>query len=149
MSEVSKLPQTWHQRCDCECCVRQCDELEAALASDLAAQGGGEREADRQRFGDLDFNRWLDDSISDGGYTVYDAVGDVQAAWQGWQAARSYSSPSYDALLIIAQTVMGALARAGFDDCDDPGEAIDLIAEGKHPNAVRPAAEAVGGVAAD
>lgn len=38
-------------------------------------------------------------------------------------------SPSYDALLLIAQSVCGALARAGVQDCDDPGEAIDVIRE--------------------
>jgi len=39
-------------------------------------------------------------------------------------------SPSYDALLIIAQSVCAALNRAGLDDCDDPGEAIDVMREG-------------------
>lgn len=39
-------------------------------------------------------------------------------------------SPSYEALLIIAQSVAGALVRAGVTDCDDPGEAIDVIREG-------------------
>lgn len=38
-------------------------------------------------------------------------------------------SPSYDALLLIAQSVCGALERAGLTDCDDPGEAIDVIRE--------------------
>lgn len=38
-------------------------------------------------------------------------------------------SPSYDALLLIAQSVAGALERAGLTDCDDPGEAIDVIRE--------------------
>lgn len=38
-------------------------------------------------------------------------------------------SPSYEGLLIIAQSVCGALARAGLTDCDDPGEAIDVIRE--------------------
>lgn len=37
--------------------------------------------------------------------------------------------PSYDALLIIAQSVCGALERAGITDCDDPGEAIDVLRE--------------------
>lgn len=51
-----------------------------------AAEQGG-READRRRFPDPDFNAWLDQGISDCGHTVWDAVGDVQAAWQGWEAA--------------------------------------------------------------
>lgn len=38
--------------------------------------------------------------------------------------------PSYDALMIIAQSVCGALERAGITDCDDPGEAIDVLREG-------------------
>lgn len=45
-------------------------------------------------------------------------------------AALSGGVPSYDALLIIAQSVCGALARAGLTDCDDPGEAIDALREG-------------------
>lgn len=40
-------------------------------------------------------------------------------------------APSYDALLIIAQSVCGALSRAGLTDCDDPGEAIDVIRESR------------------
>ena len=38
--------------------------------------------------------------------------------------------PSYNGLLIIAQSVCGALARAGLTDCDDPGEAIDVMRVG-------------------
>jgi hypothetical protein len=38
-------------------------------------------------------------------------------------------APSYHALLIIAQSVCGALDRAGITDCDDPGEAIDVMRE--------------------
>lgn len=38
-------------------------------------------------------------------------------------------SPSYEALLLIAHSVTGALARAGVLECDDPGEAIDVIRE--------------------
>ena len=47
---------------------------------------GGDRETDRQRFTDSAFNDWLDTGISDSGHTVWDAVGDVQAAWSGWEA---------------------------------------------------------------
>lgn len=103
--------------------------IERAYTHPQAAPAQRDREADRQRFSDPDFNRWLDEGISDGGHTVYDAVGDVQAAWQGWSARGSYSSPSYESLLIIAQSVCGALERAGMTDCDDPGEAIDVIRE--------------------
>lgn len=38
-------------------------------------------------------------------------------------------SPSYDGLLLMMQSVCGALSRAGLTDCDDPGEAIDVIRE--------------------
>ncbi|KLJ02859.1 hypothetical protein [Luteimonas sp. FCS-9] len=38
-------------------------------------------------------------------------------------------SPSYDALTLIVQSICGALDRAGVTDCDDPGEAIDVMRE--------------------
>ena len=38
-------------------------------------------------------------------------------------------SPRYEALRIIAGSVAAALGRHGATDVDDPGEAIDLIAE--------------------
>lgn len=38
-------------------------------------------------------------------------------------------SPSYDALLLMMQSVCGALERAGIKDTDDPGEAIDVMRE--------------------
>lgn len=44
-------------------------------------------------------------------------------------AASNGKAPSYEALLIIAQSVCGALSRAGVTDCDDPGEAIDVMRE--------------------
>ena len=53
----------------------------AYLATTAPAQH--DREADRQRFPDPDFNRWLDEGVSDY-HTVWDAVGDIAAAWAGW-----------------------------------------------------------------
>lgn len=44
-------------------------------------------------------------------------------------ATRPAQSPSYDALLIIVKAMCGGLERAGITDCDNPGEAIDLIRE--------------------
>jgi hypothetical protein len=44
-----------------------------------------DREADRNRFPDPLFNKWLDEGISDSGHTVWDQIGDTQAAWQGWE----------------------------------------------------------------
>ena len=44
-----------------------------------------DREADRARFTDKGFNDWLDTGISDAGHTVWDAIGDIPAAWAGWE----------------------------------------------------------------
>lgn len=46
------------------------------------------------------------------------------------QSALSQQSPSYDALNIIALSVAAALERAGVTECDDPGEAIDVLMQG-------------------
>ena len=58
---------------------------------------------------------------------------EVLHSWAAEAAARlrgeAARSPSYDALLIIAQSVCGALERAGITDADDPGEAIDVMRE--------------------
>ena len=53
-------------------------------------------------------------------------------------------SPSYEACLLIIQSVCAALDRAGVDDCDDPGEAIDVMREGyeRRLTAPQPPAEA-------
>jgi|GEM_PF-3055033 len=47
------------------------------------------REQDRQQWQDPDFNKWLDDAISDAGHTVWDAIPDVGSAWNGWDAAKA------------------------------------------------------------
>jgi hypothetical protein len=49
-----------------------------------------DREADRKRFSDEAFNRWLDESISDSGHTVYDLVENVCEAWHGWENSQYY-----------------------------------------------------------
>jgi hypothetical protein len=49
-----------------------------------------DREADRKRFSDEGFNRWLDESISDSGHTVYDLVENVCDAWHGWENSQYY-----------------------------------------------------------
>jgi len=49
-----------------------------------------DREADRKRFSDEGFNRWLDESISDSGHTVYDLVENVCEAWHGWENSQYY-----------------------------------------------------------
>ena len=47
------------------------------------------REQDRQQWQDPDFNKWLDDAISDAGHIVWDAIPDVGSAWNGWDAAKA------------------------------------------------------------
>lgn len=54
----------------------------------------------------------------------------LSALIAGWEALQeSPRSPSYEALDLIARSVVGALERAGVNDCDDPGEAIDVLRE--------------------
>ena len=69
---------------------RETEPVRAALAQGEARR---DREADRARFPDPAFNRWLDEGISDAGHTVWDAVGDVQAAWSGWENRPYYAAP--------------------------------------------------------
>ncbi|BFO03383.1 hypothetical protein KNHN1_17610 [Pseudomonas guariconensis] len=47
------------------------------------------REQDRQQWQDPDFNKWLDDAISDAGHTVWDAIPDIGSAWNGWDASKA------------------------------------------------------------
>jgi len=47
------------------------------------------REQDRQQWQDPDFNKWLDDAISDAGHIVWDAIPDVGSAWNGWDSAKA------------------------------------------------------------
>ena len=60
---------------------------------------------------------------------ILDGMGPLYTAPQPASAVPDTRSPSYDALLLIVQSVCGALARAGITDCDDPGEAIDVMRE--------------------
>lgn len=57
-----------------------------------------------------------------------DAAGAIIALLRERDALVS-RSPSYESLLIISQSVASALERAGVTECDDPGEAIDLMRE--------------------
>lgn len=55
------------------------------------------REEDRARWNDPEFNKWLDEGITDCGHTVWDSVPDIGSAWNGWDAAKSalgYYCPS-------------------------------------------------------
>ena len=47
------------------------------------------REEDRARWNDPEFNKWLDEGITDCGHTVWDSVPDIGSAWNGWDAAKS------------------------------------------------------------
>ena len=68
-------------------------ELDAQPAPAPVQVDKRDREADRQRFPDAQFNVWLDEGISDCGHTVWDAIGDVCDAWQGWKARQFYAHP--------------------------------------------------------
>jgi hypothetical protein len=69
------------------------------IVSQLAAAHAGicepetrDREADRLRFFDPAFNRWLDEGITDAGHTVWDQIGSVADAWQGWMNRIYYAA---------------------------------------------------------
>ena len=64
--------------------AKQADTLRRA--ADALREGGRDREADRALFPDAAFNDWLDCVITDCGHTVYDSIGCIADAWQGWHA---------------------------------------------------------------
>lgn len=74
---------------------KRIEELERQLAAQpgLAVAQRRDREADRSRFPDPLFNKWLDESISDAGHTVWDQIGDTAAAWAGWDNLPNYAKP--------------------------------------------------------
>ena len=51
------------------------------------------READRQRFTDVSFNRWLDEGVSDAGHTVWDTITKTADAWVAWLSKDFYAAP--------------------------------------------------------
>jgi hypothetical protein len=61
------------------------------------------READRLRFPDPAFNRWLDEGISDAGHTVWDQIGSVADAWHGWENRAFYTAPPQPLTLTSGQ----------------------------------------------
>ena len=71
------------------------DKIRAAIEA-LAAPAAPQRnrEADRARYIDRAFNEWLDDSVADGGATVWDLVLDVHSAWAAWTAHPNYAAPA-------------------------------------------------------
>lgn len=84
-SSISELPDRWrdfNSQINGNDCA---DELEAALTREAPTEGVvRDREADRVRYPDKDFNAWLDAGISDAGHTIYDSIGNIADAWQGW-----------------------------------------------------------------
>lgn len=60
------------------------------LCAQVYHQPDRDREADRRRFTDPDFNRWLDDSITENGeFCVWHQLGSTVDAYAGW-TARQY-----------------------------------------------------------
>lgn len=80
-----------------------------------------DREADRARFSDPAFNRWLDECISDAGHTVWDQIESVIDAWHGWDNRQFYATSQADPpsgstrifsicpALVAADVIAGAL----------------------------------------
>lgn len=64
--------------------------LEAAVTvKPEAVERAANREQHRALFSE-DFNRWLDEGISDAGHTVWDTLRNVSDAWHGWEARAHY-----------------------------------------------------------
>ncbi len=71
------------------------------------AEAPRNREADRARFPDPAFNRWLDEGIADGGWTVWDQIGSTVDAWAGWQNRAFYSdAPQSEAQPVARDLVL-------------------------------------------
>lgn len=93
-------------------------------AEPAPAQDERDREADRARFPDPTFNKWLDEVISDAGHTVWDQV-NVCDAWAGWENRQWYTAPQHtddEAVDRFAVAMKAKLAasrakgRGGWDD---------------------------------
>ena len=70
------------------------DRLASLAAPEQAQPVARDREADRARFPDLAFNRWLDEAITDNGeFSVWHQIGDTCAAWHGWENRQFYATP--------------------------------------------------------
>lgn len=100
-----------------------CELLNASAPQSAQAPGGEavarDREADRRRFSDPAFNRWLDEGISDAGHTVWDAIPDVCCAWQGWDNRQHYPAA------LPADGVRGGLAKKWRAACPDGARTED------------------------
>jgi len=97
----------------------------AALSARTAPAEGGsprDREADRSRFPDADFNAWLDAGITDCGHTVYDAIGNIADAWQGWNA-------HVVSMMLDSDPIDFDTARPDVDSLTERARSYDLLFE--------------------
>lgn len=101
------------------------DIVKAWLAADPAAPKR-DREADRARFPDPAFNRWLDEAITENGeFTVWDHLGDTCDAWHGWQNKPFYAAPKREPLIPIPADVVEQAVDALGRFCSDEGWGSD------------------------
>lgn len=111
------------------------------------------RDADRKRFPDEAFNRWLDEGISDAGHTIWDTVTDIDDAWAAWESRPYYAIPVHDAFAASGKPMRDA-APWHHPECE--GECIACLIERavkdaygtqglgymlRHINAARPPAQ--------
>lgn len=79
-----------------------------------------DRKADRARFTDPDFNRWLDEAITETGeHTVWDALKSTGDAYAGWRVRPDYTHaaqpvPMTDDQVWHSDGIMSANGIAGF-----------------------------------
>jgi len=131
---ISRAIGTWYQDTFCGRSFMG-EPVGAAIAQPAEPVAPRDREADRARFTDPAFNRWLDEGISDAGHTVWDAVGDVQAAWSGWDNRQHYAAPTARQPLTEERIVMDGLMMlptADAKDCAKSFEAGVRFAERAH-----------------
>ena len=126
-------------------------ELRDILAQPVADEQAEQRpvryrEADRVRFPDSAFNKWLDESISDSGHTVWDQIGDTADAWSGWENRQYYANPVAQASQAHpdASMLVAVLERIKKDTrLDDPLQHYDAVCDAL--TAYRAALSAQGG----
>jgi hypothetical protein len=86
-----------------------------------------DRESDRQRYPDINFNRWLDESITENGeFSVWHQIEDIVAAWAAWQSRPLYGSLQDSSALRAA--VRKVLQHHGLTKHGDGVVEADLIA---------------------
>lgn len=79
----------------------------------FASAPARDREADRQRFPDPDFHRWLDEPITENGeFTVWDSLKSVDDAYTGWRCRPSYAQQAEP---VAYTSTIGEAAEAYMD----------------------------------